>query len=285
MKKGITLAMCLAFVACGMLAAGCTQEHVHNWSSDWTTDSTGHWQTCDGCDEKNESAAHSGGTATCTEKAECEVCGEAYGELAAHSYTVLKSDADSHWYECLCGAKDETSDEAHSGGTANCQQGALCEDCGVEYTAVGTHAYTIPSGNDTQHWLECVCGEKDTNTVGDHTGGTATCTNKAECDECGMPYGALAAHEYTVAGKDAAQHWMECACGAKDESTVVNHSYTVAGNDETKHWNACECGAKDPASEGAHTAANVIGQCDTCGYQINDFSIEEFLFTNREDLA
>ena len=150
MKKGITLAMCLAFVACGMLAAGCTQEHVHNWSSDWTTDSTEHWRTCDGCDEKNESAAHSGGTATCTEKAVCEVCGEAYGELAAHSYTVLKSDADSHWYECLCGAKDEASDEAHS--------------------------YTIPSGNDTQHWLECVCGEKDTNTVGDHTGGTATCT-------------------------------------------------------------------------------------------------------------
>lgn len=277
MKKGITLAMCLAFVACGMLAAGCTQEHVHNWSSDWTSDSTGHWQTCDGCDEKNESAAHSGGTATCTEKAVCEVCGEAYGELAAHSYTVLKSDADSHWYECLCGAKDETSDEAHSGGTANCQQGALCEDCGVEYTAVGTHAYTIPSGNDTQHWLECVCGEKDTNTVGNHTGGTATCTNKAECSECGMPYGALAAHEYTVAGKDAAQHWMECACGAKDESTVVNHSYTVAGSDETKHWNACECGAKDPATEGAHTAANVIGQCDTCGYQINDFSIEDIL--------
>ncbi len=277
MKKGITLAMCLAFVACGMLAAGCAEEHVHNWSSDWKSDSTGHWQTCDGCDEKNGSAAHSGGTATCTEKAECEVCGEAYGELAAHSYTVLKSDEDSHWLECLCGAKDEASDEAHSGGTANCQQGALCEDCGVEYTAAGDHAYTIPSGNDTQHWLECVCGDKDETTLGDHTGGTATCTNKAECGTCGMPYGALAAHEYTVEGSDATQHWMECACGAKDESTVVDHTYTVAGSDENKHWNACVCGAKDPASEGAHTAANAIGQCDTCGYQINDFSIEDIL--------
>ncbi len=277
MKKGITLAMCLAFVACGMLAAGCAEEHVHNWSSDWTADSTGHWQTCDGCDEKNESAAHSGGTATCTEKAECEVCGEAYGELAAHSYTIVKSDEDSHWLECVCGIQDDSSVEAHSGGTANCQQGAICEDCGVEYTAAGNHAYTIPSGDDTQHWLECVCAAKDENTIGDHTGGTATCTEKAECETCGMAYGALVAHEYTVEGSNATQHWMECACGAKDESTVVDHAYTVAGSDATKHWNACACGAKDSTSEGAHTAANAIGQCDTCGYQINDFSIEDIL--------
>ena len=33
---------------------------------------------------------HTGGTATCTEKAVCEVCGKAYGELDPNSHTDLK---------------------------------------------------------------------------------------------------------------------------------------------------------------------------------------------------
>ena len=33
-----------------------------------------------------DAAAHSGGEATCEEKAECAVCGVEYGELADHSY-------------------------------------------------------------------------------------------------------------------------------------------------------------------------------------------------------
>ena len=41
---------------------------------------------CDSCKMNTRRAAsHTGGTATCTERAVCEVCNEPYGELAAHT--------------------------------------------------------------------------------------------------------------------------------------------------------------------------------------------------------
>ena len=40
------------------------------------------------CDQTPETPAHThaGGTATCTQKAVCDECGESYGSLAAHRY-------------------------------------------------------------------------------------------------------------------------------------------------------------------------------------------------------
>ena len=39
---------------------------------------------CDVCGK--QLTDHTGGTATCKEKAVCAVCGQAYGELTAHTY-------------------------------------------------------------------------------------------------------------------------------------------------------------------------------------------------------
>ncbi|MBQ8414242.1 MAG: hypothetical protein IJX58_03235 [Clostridia bacterium] len=44
-------------------------------------DETNHWTKCSRCDEATEAVAHFGGTATETEKAVCEGCGQSYGEL------------------------------------------------------------------------------------------------------------------------------------------------------------------------------------------------------------
>lgn len=64
---------------------------------------------------KNEE--HSGGGATCRKKAICVVCGESYGELAEHSFTIRnpktsyrKSAASCtskavYYYSCVCGKK------------------------------------------------------------------------------------------------------------------------------------------------------------------------------------
>lgn len=57
----------------------------HNYEDDWTYGSEKHWHECS-CGAKSDDAAHSGGTATCNDKAECSVCGTAYGEFAAHTY-------------------------------------------------------------------------------------------------------------------------------------------------------------------------------------------------------
>ncbi|MBQ4097747.1 MAG: hypothetical protein IJC72_00420 [Clostridia bacterium] len=54
--------------------------HVHNFNSEIKSDATHHWYEC-ACGEVGEKAEHLGGTATHTEKAKCEVCGTAYGDL------------------------------------------------------------------------------------------------------------------------------------------------------------------------------------------------------------
>ena len=60
----------------------------HNWSSEWTSDTTHHWHNCENANcpvtensEKSGYAKHSGGAANCTEKAKCASCGTAYGNL------------------------------------------------------------------------------------------------------------------------------------------------------------------------------------------------------------
>ena len=72
---------------CGYELAPAT-GHVNHVAdtSKWLHDGTQHWHKCQRCDEKMDAAAHSGGEATCEEKAECAVCGVEYGELADHSY-------------------------------------------------------------------------------------------------------------------------------------------------------------------------------------------------------
>ena len=59
---------------------------------EWVSNGDGtHSRQCtvDGCG-KTETENCTGGTATCTEKAVCEVCGEAYGEPDANNHTDLK---------------------------------------------------------------------------------------------------------------------------------------------------------------------------------------------------
>lgn len=69
----------------------------HSWKSDWTSDATHHWHECanESCDVtnnagKNGYAEHSGGKATCTQNAVCEICKESYGSLDPNNHTDLK---------------------------------------------------------------------------------------------------------------------------------------------------------------------------------------------------
>ena len=81
--------------------------------------------------EAIEAKGHVGGTATCVEKAACEVCGEQYGELDAenHGDTELRNAA-----EATC------TETGYTGDTC-------CKDCGFVFAAGETvaakgHAYT-----------------------------------------------------------------------------------------------------------------------------------------------
>ena len=130
--------------------------HVHDFGSEWKSDATNHWHEC-ACGEKTDVAAHSGGTATCMEKAKCGVCGTEYGNLADHSYgTEWKSDAANHWHECACGAKADTAAHVYTD-----DQDTTCNVCGYERELSHTHNFGTEWKSDaTNHWHECACGDK-----------------------------------------------------------------------------------------------------------------------------
>ena len=58
---------------------------------------------CDTCGKKL--TEHTGGTATCTAKAVCTVCGEGYGEMVPHSFTAENTDAKYLKTAAACTAK------------------------------------------------------------------------------------------------------------------------------------------------------------------------------------
>lgn len=103
---------------------------------------TQHQVKCESCGYKTEWENHTGGTATCTAKAVCSVCGEAYGELAAHvADSTYKYNGEGHWTACATCGTPMSNQEAHTGGTATCTALAVCDICGHTYGDLLPHDY------------------------------------------------------------------------------------------------------------------------------------------------
>ena len=148
---------------------------------------------CEVCNQPyGELAAHTGGSATCTERAVCEVCNQSYGELAAHTGGTATCTE-----RAVCEVCNQPYGEppAHTGGTEfpTCTTGRTCKKCGAEYGILG-HMWTtrMSLGNGT-HRRSCMrCGAVDTANC---TGGTRTCFQRAVCSYCRSEYGDLAPHQ------------------------------------------------------------------------------------------
>ena len=161
-----------------------------------------------GCDGLfgNKPCEHTGGAATCTEPAVCDLCGESYGEALGHSHaTTWTYDETKHWNECACGDKANEADHNWIAGeittqptcTTVGQQNYACE-CGatkVEELPIQHEYATEWTVGETTHWKECECGAK---------------TEEA-------------AHEYTIKDADELEHWTECVCGV--ESEHIEHEF------------------------------------------------------------
>lgn len=193
----------------------------------WHTDSTTHWHECSVCSKKLDVSAHKGGTATCQNKAVCDVCGQSYGDLAAHTF-VEKSDAQYlksaatcvskavYYKSCsVCGVKStetfaygEINPENHTGGTyvknqkeATCYEEGYtgdicCSDCNAVITAgtvIEKNAHnpaSVWSTDENYHWKVCqTVGCGNIIDKAEHTGGEATCTKRTICEVCGVEYG------------------------------------------------------------------------------------------------
>lgn len=220
--------------------SGCGyQKDVTAHSLTKNVNETQHQVKCESCGYKTEWENHTGGTATCTAKAVCSVCGEAYGELAAHvADSTYKYNADGHWTACATCGTPMSNQEAHTGGTADCQHKAVCDVCGQPYGELDASNHTggirwaqtaethqafylccgAAAGAEANHsWNdESVCTECGYGCA--HTGGTATCTALAVCDICGHTYGDLLPHDYRwVIDQEATTE----ATGLKHEECTV----------------------------------------------------------------
>lgn len=95
--------------------------NAHTYGA-WTSNGDGtHSRVCGINANHKETVACSGGTATCTEKAVCEVCNTPYGNTAAHQHgSEWHNDADEHWNECACGDKANVAPHADTNNDGKC---------------------------------------------------------------------------------------------------------------------------------------------------------------------
>ena len=189
--------------------------HDHQ-SNDWKSNETEHWQVCT-CGAVFHKAEHSGGTATCTEKAKCAVCGAEYGDALGHDFTTSWThDDNEHWKQCSrCDIKDDVSPHTWDNGTITTaptctkagEETYSCTKCGatkIEPIPATGHSWKSDWTSDaTHHWHECANESCDvTDNAGkkgyaEHSGGKATCTQNAVCEFCKASYGSPDQNNHT----------------------------------------------------------------------------------------
>ncbi len=294
-------ASCTEKAVCEICGSEYGEYGRHDYKTDWSSDSTEHWHDCKCCDSRSDTGSHSdvnkdhvcdvcgrtvsdhtdmdnnhfcdycgrtvsdhtGGTATCIERAVCDICGSEYGGLGDHDYKAeWSSDNTEHWHECaVCGEKWDKAAHTYRWESQDGQYWQQCEVCGSETekkdipeivisgaervcrTQDYRFSFTLPEGytlisvgyafellggeltavpedgiytaslaasdypadaNSFKLTLNAVTSdglpirsERTVTIQNDHSGGKASCKNKAVCKICGEEYGDLAPHELT----------------------------------------------------------------------------------------
>ena len=191
-------------------------NHSGILNNDWKSNDTNHWKEYACCRAHAEEAAHSGGTATCQNKAVCSTCNKPYGDLGSHvPASTWSKDASGHWHACQTpNCNEQLAFAAHTPGPAATEDAPqLCTVCSYELAPALEHTHVwgawISNGDGT-HTRTCAKDGSHTETNA-CSGGTATCQNKAVCDICHQPYGDFSSHvPENTWSKDASGHWHAC---------------------------------------------------------------------------
>ena len=229
------------------------------------------------CETCGYVCVHSGGEATCTKGAVCEICGKEYTDkdMANHSgklVWVQTEKTHQKKYDC-CGAEVTNIadhiwenghctvcgyDCIHKGGKATCTQKAFCDTCNSEYGEINADNHSgaekwirtvtthekkydccgkVTIAQENHKWKDGAC--ETCGYVCVHSGGEATCTKGAVCETCGK--------EYT-------------------DKDMANHSGKVVWvQTEKTHKQAYDCCDKEVSTSEAHGWKN--GVCTVCDYQ------------------
>ena len=173
----------------------------------------------------------------------CDLCGKTLSECADENKDHKCDLCGKTLSECADENKDHKCDLCGKtlSECADNNKDHKCDLCGK----------TLSECADENKDHKCdVCGKQLT----DHTGGTATCKEKAVCTVCGQAYGELTAHTYkTEWTKDGEQHWHECAV-CKDRRDGTAHTFewktdreATVTEEGAKHEECTVCGYQKPA--------------------------------------
>lgn len=263
----------------------------HSYSTDLTSDGSGHWHACTVCGDKGDYAGHqltewtTTKEPTCTEPGEekrsCPTCGyEETKEIAALNHEVgdeWESDADHHWKDCIhCG--ESVLGDSHDYGdwtvtkqptcTEDGEQKHSCQTCGWEETEVIPATSHAPSSewtsDATDHWHICQNCQAEVDKAAHTFGQWITVTEPGEftsgekvrtCEVCDYEERA----EIPGTGHVSDEQWHF---------------------DGTNHWNLCtDCGSQINVEAhdfgewtvdipaGCTTEGTEIRTCATCGYE------------------
>ena len=245
----------------------------HSWSSDWSSDGTGHWHDCVNANcpitENNQKVGYAvhtpGADATETTPQTCDVCGyelaPALGHIHANHLTFIAevpetctTDGVKAHYECECG-KLFADDQAGTEVTSEGLKIAAHHTCGTDWE----------SDNDDDHYHVCsVCNDKTDVTAHSYDNGMIT----------------IPATETT----EGVKTYTCSVCHHTKTETVpkLSHTHSLSvdySKDETGHWHACS-GCTEKVDFEAHTedSGTVTVQptettegirvysCTVCGY-------------------
>ena len=230
-----------------------TTPHVHQWTTEWTSDGSHHWHECtaEGCtltagtanSEKGGYAEHNWTAANCTTAKACSICGKTEGSALGHDWA-----------------------------DATCTTPKTCKRTGCTATdgsPLGHNWDTVWTIGDDQHWYKCnrtgCTAIKDAaNHIPDRD--AATEDDPVKCTECGKVLTPALGHVHTshltsVAAKAPtctapgnAAYW-KCSCDklfsddtATTETTLAavtkaalghDHNGPWVTTDEKEHWKVC----------------------------------------------
>lgn len=272
-------------------------KNAHNPASVWTTDETDHWKECQtvGCGNIIDKAHHSGGEATCVNKAICEVCKIEYGDV----------DATNHKNTEIRGTTDPTCCEAGYTGDKWCTDCNTKIESGSEISSTGNHTDVDGKweSDGTNHWHTCYFGTKFDITA--HNGGEATCKSPAECSECGHSYGPLDAnnHKGTTYLKNQKEatcfeegytgdtYCSDCNEKIADGQSIAKNAHNPASvwtTNEHDHWKECQTvGCGNVIDKAAHSGGEATcvskAVCEVCKAQYGDVDVANHKHTEIRD--
>lgn len=259
-----------------------TTPHVHQWTTEWTSDGTHHWHECtaEGCtltagtanSEKGGYKEHDWTAANCTTAKTCSICGKTEGSALGHD-----------WADATCTAPKTCK---RTGCTA------------TDGSPLGHEWATDWTTDNNQHWHKCnrtgcTVINDAANHIPDRT--AATEDDPVKCTKCGKVLSPALGHVHTshltsVAAKAPtctapgnAAYW-KCSCDklfsddtATTETTLAAVTRSALGHDhngpwvttdENEHWKVCAReGCNEQLDKAVHTPSAWVNVGDGYHHQ------------------